>query len=375
MAAVRCSHLCWITYIFLLLVRVYPIRLTNVIEYNAASIVVPEKMDAVAVISPNKGQKVSHPDYSKANVVVAGDGSGNFKSITDAIAKAPKNSKKPYVIHIKKGVYNEYITIDKPNIALVGDGMDVTNITGSRSVKKMKNTALSATVIIQAPKFVAIDLTIENSSPHRHGQAVALSMDSDQSVLYKCAIRGNQDTLYAYSGRQLYKDSVITGTVDFVFGYATVIFQNCKILARNATTTVIAASGRNSTNDNSGFVFQFCNIFGNADFANKLTFLGRPWGLYSRIVVMQSSLDNYINPRGWISWGTNGDSTKPPATRKPFFGEYNNKGPGSDVSNRVKWPQFHVLKSKAAKKFTVDKFLNGNTWLPATGIPYNGGLS
>lgn len=68
---------------------------------------------------------------------VAQDGSGDYKTITEALNAAPKMSSKTYFIHVKKGNYNENITIpnEKPNIALVGDGMDATVITASKSSK------------------------------------------------------------------------------------------------------------------------------------------------------------------------------------------------------------------------------------------------
>ncbi|XP_071724041.1 probable pectinesterase 56 [Rutidosis leptorrhynchoides] len=195
----------------------------------------------------------------RPRIVVAADGSGNFRTIRGAVARAPLNSLKPYFIHIRRGVCQDYVTINKPHIALVGEGSDVTSITGSRSVTvhDMEN---STTVIIEAPRFMAINLTIENSSPQENGQAVALRISSDQSMLYRCAIRGNQDTLYDYEGRQFYKHCTITGTVDFLFGFAAAVFQSCNILSRNGATTVISAHGRNSTRDKTGFVFQFCRI-------------------------------------------------------------------------------------------------------------------
>ena len=55
---------------------------------------------------------------------------------------------------------------------------------------------------------------------------------SDRSVVSGCAIKGYQDTLYAKSGTQFYHECRIEGTVDFIFGDATVVFQDCDIAAR-----------------------------------------------------------------------------------------------------------------------------------------------
>lgn len=83
-----------------------------------------------------------------ANVVVAKDGTGKYKTVTEAMAAAPENSNTRYVIYVKKGVYKETIDIGKKkkNIMLVGDGRDTTIITGSLNVVDGSTTFRSATV-------------------------------------------------------------------------------------------------------------------------------------------------------------------------------------------------------------------------------------
>ncbi|KAM7268919.1 hypothetical protein ACFE04_011085 [Oxalis oulophora] len=326
----------------------------------------------VGVYSDSKRDIIS-TDKRGERLIVASDGSGHFTKIMDALAIAPHDSPIPFDILIKKGVYNEYVTIDKPNIYLIGDGMDVTVITGNRITKNYPSMEQSATVNVQAPKFMAINLTIENTTPYDSGPALALHMNSDQSVLFQCAIRGNQDTLNAFAGRQLYKRCTITGSVDFIFGYAAAVFQSCTILARNTITTVVAAHGRNMTHGKTGFVLHFCNISRDIDFNTSSyseTYLGRPWGRYSRTVVMQSVIDDNVKPLGWLSM----DGMSPPVVGKPFFGEYMNRGPGSNLSGRIKWPGHHILNEGQARRFTVDNFIDGASWLPKTRFPYTGGL-
>ncbi|XP_071724044.1 probable pectinesterase/pectinesterase inhibitor 32 [Rutidosis leptorrhynchoides] len=378
MAALK-SQLCLnITLLFLLFVRVYPIRFTNFASppennkynYNVEADM-DDQFDVFGVSPSNYHHNVNVvPNYHEASVVVAADGTGSFKKIMDAIAVAPSTGTKGFVIHIKKGIYQEYVTVDKPNIFLVGEGLDVTTITGNRDRVSGYDKERS---VINAPNFIAMNLTIENTSPMEGGQAVALSISSDQSVIYNCAIRSNQDTLYAVSGRQFYKKCTIVGTVDFIFGYATAFFQNCQIETRTRSATVITANGRGSADDKSGFVFQFCRIYGNPDLTRSWpTFLGRPWGSYSRMVIMQSYMDKYINGSGWESFGP---EPVPPHSENLFIAEYKNDGPGADVAHRIQWPGYHVLRSdKEAEDFTVDRFIDGKSWLPATRIPHFGGL-
>ncbi|KAE9610763.1 putative pectinesterase [Lupinus albus] len=84
--------------------------------------------------------------FAKANVVVAKDGSGKYKTVKAAIDAAPQNSNDRYVIYVKQGTYDEQIVIKAKNIMLVGDGIGKTIISGSKSVQGGSTTFNSATV-------------------------------------------------------------------------------------------------------------------------------------------------------------------------------------------------------------------------------------
>ncbi|KAH0729620.1 hypothetical protein KY290_000746 [Solanum tuberosum] len=82
------------------------------------------------------------------NAVVSKDGTENFNTIARAILSGPDHSVKPFFIKIKKGTYQEYITVDKKktNIFLIGEGMDTTIITGNRSFVDGNQTCDTATI-------------------------------------------------------------------------------------------------------------------------------------------------------------------------------------------------------------------------------------
>lgn len=82
------------------------------------------------------------------DVVVAADGSGNYTTVSEAVAEAPQKSNKRYVIKIKAGVYRENVEVPKKktNIMFVGEGRTKTIITGSRNVVDGSTTFHSATV-------------------------------------------------------------------------------------------------------------------------------------------------------------------------------------------------------------------------------------
>ncbi|WOK94088.1 pectinesterase [Canna indica] len=318
----------------------------------------------------------AQPAAVTANAVVAQDGTGNYTTVSAAVAAAPTESAARYVIYVKKGVYKENVEIKKKmwNLMLVGDGMGQTIISGSRSFVDGWTTFRSATFAVAGKGFIARDLTVENTAGPQKHQAVALRSDSDLSVFYRCEFSGYQDTLYAHSLRQFYRECRISGTVDFIFGDAAAVFQSCRIIARRPLPdqkNTVTAQGRKDPNQNTGFSFQFCNVTGDADLTNSTaTYLGRPWKEYSVTVFMQSYLEAVIRPEGWLEW--NGDF----ALKTLYYGEYMNYGPGSGLGARVTWPGYHAISDTAtAANFTVAQFIDGNMWLPSTGVKYTAGLT
>ncbi|TYH71443.1 hypothetical protein ES332_D05G186400v1 [Gossypium tomentosum] len=314
------------------------------------------------------------PNEIKADVVVAKDGSGNYKTLGEAVATAPDKSKTRYIIHVKKGTYKENVEIgaNKKNLMIVGDGMNSTIITGSLNVIDGSTTFKSATVAAVGDGFMAQDIWFQNTAGPQKHQAVAIRVGADQSVINRCKIDAYQDTLYAHSNRQFYRDSYVTGTVDFIFGNAAVVFQNCKLVARkpmNSQSNMVTAQGRLDPNQNTGTSIQNCNILASADLepvkGSIKSYLGRPWKEYSRTVVMQSYIGDHIDPSGWSVWSEDF------ALKTLYYGEYMNRGPGADTSKRVKWPGFHVITSaEEAKKFTVAELIQGGSWLKSTGVTF-----
>ncbi|KAH7864749.1 hypothetical protein Vadar_033391 [Vaccinium darrowii] len=315
------------------------------------------------------------------NSTVAKDGSGDYTTLTAAIAAAPVGSESMYYIHIKPGVYkDEYVTIesDKTNIALIGDDASTTIITGNRNcaMPGIKHTPDTATFTVDGAGFMARSITFENSSPPPNSaQAVAVNNNADRSAFYQCVFLGYQDTLLANHNRQFYKECDIYGSVDFIWGYAKAVFQNCRLYSRRLghDGNTVTAQGKKTPDSDSGFSFQNCNV--TVDPALELhraevaVYLGRPWKDYSTVVFMQSYLDDVVRPEGWSSWE---HIPKP----NIFYAEYKNWGPGADTRGRVKWPGVMVLTSAAqATNFTVSNFIDGDTWIPKLGIPYQGGLN
>ncbi|CAN4085732.1 unnamed protein product [Withania somnifera] len=316
----------------------------------------------------------------QADIIVAKDGTGTVKTITEAIKKVPEKSSSRTIIYVKAGRYEENnlkVGRKKMNVMFIGDGKGKTVITGGKSVSQHLTTFHTASFAATGAGFIARDMTFENYAGPNNHQAVALRIGGDHAVVFRCNIIGYQDTLYVHSQRQFYRECDIYGTVDFIFGNAAVVLQNCNIYARKPMANqknTITAQNRKDPNQNTGISIHACKIAATSDLeASKgsfPTYLGRPWKMYSRTVYMLSNMGDHIHPHGWLEW--NGDF----ALKTLYYGEYMNFGPGAALGQRVTWPGYRVIKSvEEASKFTVSKFIYGSSWLPSTGVSFLAGLS
>ncbi|XP_062228328.1 pectinesterase-like [Phragmites australis] len=307
-------------------------------------------------------------------ITVAKDGTGNFRTVGEAVAAAPNNSETRTVIHVKAGTYEENVEVPayKTNIALVGEGRDATVITGSRSAADGWTTFRTATFGVSGEGFLARDITFRNTAGATKGQAVALRVNADLAAVYRCGVDGHQDALYAHSFRQFYRECAVSGTVDVVFGNAAAVLQGCALVAKSPVpgqSNVLTAQGRGDPNEDTGIAVHNCTVAAEAPGlpAGTRTFLGRPWGAYARAVVMDSYLGSLVDPEGWVEWpgaeAGRGDTV--------YFGEYGNGGPGADTGGRVGWAGVHRMGYDEATQFSVENFIYGDEWLGATSFPYD----
>ncbi|XP_024026235.1 pectinesterase [Morus notabilis] len=326
------------------------------------------------VSSKDRRMLQSTVNATKFDLVVAKDGTGNFTTIGEAVAAAPNNSETRFVIYIKAGAYLENVEVvrKKTNLMFVGDGIGKTVVKASRNHVDGWTTFRSATVAVVGNGFIAKGITFENSAgPSKH-QAVALRSGSDLSTFYKCSFIGYQDTLYAHSLRQFYRECDVYGTIDFIFGNAAVVLQNCNFYARRPNPNqhnIFTAQGREDPNQNTGISILNCKVTAASDLSpvksSFKTYLGRPWKEYSRTVFMKSYIDDLVDPAGWLEWNATF------ALTTLYYGEYMNHGPGSNTSARVTWPGYRVINSSVeASRFSVDAFIQGGEWLNSTQVPY-----
>ncbi|EES11528.1 hypothetical protein BDA96_06G258700 [Sorghum bicolor] len=312
------------------------------------------------------------PSLQKPNKVVAQDGSGDFKTISEAIAAVPKTFEGRFVIYVKSGVYKEYVTVPKnmANIFMYGDGPTKTVVTGDKSNTGGFATIATPTFSAEGNGFICKSMGFVNTAGPDGHQAVAMHVQGDMSVFFNCRFEGYQDTLYVHANRQFFRNCEVLGTVDFIFGNSAALFQNCLMTVRkpgDSQSNMVTAQGRTDPNMPTGIVLQGCRIVPEqALFPVRLqvpSYLGRPWKEYARTVVMESTIGDLIRPEGWAEWmGDLGLKTL-------YYAEYANTGPGAGTSKRVNWPGYRVIGQAEATHFTAGVFIDGMTWLQSTGTP------
>jgi pectinesterase len=291
---------------------------------------------------------------AQKKIIVAQDGSGNYKTVQAALDAIPSNSSKPVTIHIKKGVYKEVITVDatKSFITLKGEDAASTILTfNNHAGTKLANgdtlnTWTCASTFIYGNDFHAEDITFENNAGFTAGQAVALRIEGNRASFNNCRITGNQDVLFlSGSGvKHYFKDCYIEGTTDFIFGAATAVFKDCHIHSKK--NSHVTAASTNSIIP-FGFVFFNCKLTADSNI-NKVS-LGRPWSPTASVTYINCWLGGHIIPEGWNNW-------KNPANEATArYAEYKSTGPGADPEKRVKWAK--QLTDEEAAKYTLKNIL------------------
>jgi len=290
-------------------------------------------------------------------IIVAQDGTGNFKTIKEAINSVPDNNSRTIIIYIKNGVYKEKLDIakNKTNITLLGQDVNKTIITyddyASKKDSAGKNigTSGSTSVYIRCDNFSAENITFENSSGPV-GQAVALSAGGDKVFFKNCRFLGFQDTIYTFgnTARQYFYKCYIEGTVDFIFGAATAVFEKCDIFCKRGGYITAASTPEGQKY---GYVFLGCKIIGKPE---KSFFLGRPWRPYASVVFIKCNLPAFIKPEGWHNWG------KQDNEKTAFYAEYKNKGRGYLPEKRVPWSK--QLTKEQAEQYSVKEIFGD--WEP-----------
>ena len=311
-------------------------------------------VDAMAEVVPALAPYVRHYDF-----VVAKDGSGDFFTVQEAINAVPDFRKEGRTtIYIRKGVYKEKLIIpaSKINVSLIGAEDAV--ISGDDYASKPNrfgenmSTSGSASCYIYAPDLICENLTFENTAG-RVGQAVACFVAGDRVIFRNCRFLGNQDTLYNFGKhcRQYFEDCYIEGTVDFIFGSSTAVFNRCIVHSLSKGYLTAPSTPQDEAY---GYVFIDCRLTA-ADGVEKV-YLARPWRPYAKSVFIHCEMGGHILPVGWHNWN------KKDAEKTIFFAEYENTGAGA-ATKKERANFGHQLKN--LKGYSIEEILAGEDgWNP-----------
>jgi pectinesterase len=292
-------------------------------------------------------------------LVVAADGSGQFTTVQAAFDAVPLNNKKPVVIKVKKGRYYEKVHLDtsKNYVTLIGEDKFSTIITyndhtGKKTASgEVINTNTSQTFLLRANDFTAQNISFENNAGFSAGQAVAVQASGDRLRFINCRFLGNQDVLYPIKkrSRQYYEHCYIEGTTDFIFGEATVWFEQCHIHSKKNSHVTAASTPKEIP---FGFVFNECIL--TADSTLRGVSLGRPWQPYASVTYLNCFIDRHIIGEGWNNW------KNPENEKTARFSEYKSFGPGGNNQSRFSWTK--QLSDAERATFTIQNVF-GN-WDP-----------
>lgn len=292
----------------------------------------------------------------KDTIVVSRDGTGDFRTLQEAIESPRAFMDFTVTIYVKNGIYKEKVIVPSwlENIDIIGEDRDKTIITydDHANINKM-GTFRTYTVKVEGNNITFKNLTIENNAAQL-GQAVALHTEGDCLKFINCRILGNQDTIYtgAKFTRLYFKDCYIDGTTDFIFGPSTALFEDC-ILHSKRNSYVTAASTPKEAKY--GYIFKHCKLTAEPG-VNKV-YLGRPWRPHAYTLFIECELSKHIVPAGWHNWG------KPANEETARYMEYKNTGEGANVTERVGWSK--QLTKKEVDELTIERiFCTQSTWDP-----------
>ena len=313
----------------------------------------------LATLPASSANKYDNPD----TLVVSRDGTGDFRTIDEAIEVCRAFMDYQKVIYVKKGVYKEKLIVPSwlTNITILGEDRDSTIITyddhanilmpvggldSEAAVKGKKiGTFRTYTLKIDGSYFTLQNITVENNAA-KLGQAVALHIEGDHVLIQNCRLLGNQDTVYTgkAGSRIAFYDCYIEGTTDFIFGPSIVWFENCEIHSK-ANSYITAAS--TPAGQKFGYIFYKCKL--TADKGIDKVYLGRPWRPFAATIFMDCEMGSHIRPEGWHNW----NNSKNEETAR--YAEYDNHGEGASLKNRVAWSK-KLTKKEAAKVTLLNAF-------------------
>jgi pectinesterase len=193
----------------------------------------------------------SQPYY---DIVVAGDGTGDYVTVTEAINALPMFNYERKIIFIKNGVYNEKIRIEQDNVTLLGESRDSTIIRYSQlrtDWENNKDYIGPAVINIHADDIVLKNLTIENTQPAVGPHAFTVYGTGTRTILLNCnIISKGADTVSLWNyktGMYYHSNCNFQGSVDFVCPRGWCFIRDCCFYELKETAAIWHAGAADKT--------------------------------------------------------------------------------------------------------------------------------
>lgn len=268
---------------------------------------------------------------AKMENIYVGYKDSEFQTINAALNSLDK-SDSPVKIYVSEGIYEERVNLKRNNVSLIGSKEGKTVITASEYAFRDHEDGLkvgtfrTATFMADCDNFYAENIVFENSAGQgsKVGQALALYADGVGQKYVNCTMLGYQDTIFAaplppkeyqkngFLGEKQFmprRDSElefvncrIEGNIDYIFGSATAIFNECTIFTRKREDEGICFVTAASTPEGkeSGFIFNNCRFL--SDAPKGTVYLGRPWREFAKTEFNDCFMDESVNETGYDDW-------------------------------------------------------------------------
>ena len=314
----------------------------------------------------------TQPEARVFDAVVAQDGTGDYTTIGAALAAAPDERTKPWLIFIKEGDYEEKLTVTKPFMHLTGEGRSRVRIKWTEN----SGSADGATFIIAATDFFAEGITFEATYGYENlsgPQCLAIQTQKDRAIFNRIEARSYQDTYYSNfkdgdNSRAYFKDSWITGSVDFIYGSGNVYFDSDTLNINRPSGGWIVAPNHTAATE-WGYVFQ--NTLITTTYTqnpeDSSISLGRPWHNEPKTVFLHTKMEVTPVDSLWSMWGAHPSiwavydlcdkNGNPRSTASRGYYDTNGAGDYTYCKN--------FLTDAEAAEYTIANVLHGtDAWLP-----------
>jgi len=293
-------------------------------------------------------------------IVTVGPSGAAFTTVQAALNSLSKTNTTPTQIRIAPGIYKEKLTVAVPKITLCGQTGKASstiltygdNANTSNGNGGTLGTTGGASTNMTGSDISVENITFANSTPLGGSQAVALLVSGNQVQFRNCRFLSFQDTLYVRKAKQYFRDCYVEGTVDFIFGDGTTVFDNCTVKNVGGGTAATAPNTEQSVPY--GLVFLGGQLTADASVKSGSVALSRNWGAYGAATFLKTTLGAHISPVGWSPMGDNTLDTA-------RFSEYKTSGPGANTGARA--AQSKQLSDAQAANYTLSNIFGG--WVPS----------